>query len=130
MKNQSQKGFTLIELVVVIAVLAILAGVAIPKFIDITTEAKKAAEAGDVGAIRAGIAQFMAEKLVKTSTKTFPATATDMDFTTDKAFNGILESNSALDMRSRWENPTSGTYTFTGGGTYKYTATDGSFVKQ
>lgn len=48
-----QKGFTLIELVMVIVILGILAAVAIPKFIDLTGNAQTAAVAGIVGALGA-----------------------------------------------------------------------------
>lgn len=39
-KNKKKKGFTLVELIIVIAVIAILAAMAIPKFSSIRTEAK------------------------------------------------------------------------------------------
>ncbi len=40
--NKEQKGFTLIELVVVIVILGILAVTAAPKFIDLQDDAKTA----------------------------------------------------------------------------------------
>ena len=40
------RAFTLIELIVIIVVLAILAGVAIPKYIDYTANAKSSAAKG------------------------------------------------------------------------------------
>ena len=44
MKKMNRKGFTIVELVIVIAVIAILAGVLIPTFSGIVTKAQVSAE--------------------------------------------------------------------------------------
>lgn len=53
---QKQKGFTLIELVVVIVILGVLAAVALPRFMNATNDAHSAAVKGTGGALAAGVA--------------------------------------------------------------------------
>src|SRR5688572_14192156 len=51
-------GFTLIELIAVIVVLAILAGVALPKYFDYSAQARASSCKGTLGGVRSGVANF------------------------------------------------------------------------
>lgn len=55
MNKQTQKGFTLIELVIVIVILGILAAFAIPRFISLQREARIATVDSFYSALRSGV---------------------------------------------------------------------------
>ena len=50
--KRKEKGFTLIEIVVVMVLLGVMAVIAIPKYIDLTLQAKIASTQADLGALR------------------------------------------------------------------------------
>lgn len=61
----TQRGFTLIELVMVIVILGILSAFAIPKYIDLKNDAAQAAVNGVAGALGAAMATNFAGRTIK-----------------------------------------------------------------
>lgn len=65
--KQVQRGFTLIELVMVIVILGVLAAVAIPKFVDLKGDATTAATQGVAGGLSSASSVNYAARSVNSS---------------------------------------------------------------
>src|SRR5437660_1026382 len=57
-----QQGFTLIELMIVVAIVGILAAIALPAYQDYTIRARVSEAAAAAGACKTGVAEFFASK--------------------------------------------------------------------
>jgi MSHA pilin protein MshA len=73
MLNNRQQGFTLIELIMVIVILGILAATALPKFVDLSSDARKSSLKGMGGAIQG------AKSIIKAGYLIAPAATVTLD---------------------------------------------------
>jgi prepilin-type N-terminal cleavage/methylation domain-containing protein len=67
------RGFTLIEIIIVIAVIGIIFSVAAPAYQDMQLDAKKSACKSALGGLRDGISGWVLKGALRTGTGTFPA---------------------------------------------------------
>lgn len=113
-----KKGFTLIELIMVIVILGVLAAVAVPKYFDLQASARTAAEKGVVGGVRAGILTYFAQN--KTYPSSLDSATNGACTTTNICFDTVLQQGG---ITSDWTKVSGTTYTGPASPVYTYTYT-------
>ena len=76
-KTISQKGFTLIELIIVMVILGIMAAVAVPRYLDSIANAEESAENAVLSAIQAGLKQAANDSLYTHGRSSWPTNPFD-----------------------------------------------------
>jgi prepilin-type N-terminal cleavage/methylation domain-containing protein len=69
--SRIQKGFTLIELIVIIVIIGILAGVAISRYINLTRNASDGTARGVLGALRTQNSLMFSQRILGRTTATY-----------------------------------------------------------
>ncbi len=116
MKKRNQKGFTIMEMLIVVAIIAVLVAIAIPTFNSALTKSK---EAADVANIRAAYAEMMMDYMMdgkQLTAEQIKGKIGSLNFSDDKHFtvdtNAITYKTEKLENSKETEKDKKKTFTW------------------
>ena len=118
-KMMNKKGFTLVELMIVVVILGILVAIAVPIFSAVTKNAKKKACLSNIRIIEGNLSSFLT---TGNNGEPFGTAAAATAKLTDAAFTGLFKGGAVPTCKSAGGEGTAYTITLTdgAGGTINY----------
>ena len=124
--NKNHSGFTLIEIIIVVAMIGFLSAIAIPQFQNLSGQAQQNATKAGLGTLRSTLVLRYAASATGGANATFPASLVSTDFAANTPPYNALNSTSGVTALSQ---TVGGTATNAGAGFWYITSASSDYGK-